>query len=493
MPLVVYNSLTRRKEEFLPLHPGRVNLYVCGPTAYDHAHIGHARTYVAFDVIVRYLRYLGYKVRYVQNITDVGHLLDDSGEDRVTRRAARERVEPMELVETYARSYFEDMDALGVVRPDISPRASGHIPEQIELIKKLLEKGHAYAADGSVYFDVRSFPDYGKLSGRRLEDQEASGRVEAREEKRHPEDFALWKKAGPEHILQWPSPWGWGFPGWHIECSAMAGKYLGETFDIHGGGLDNIFPHNESEIAQSEAAHGKPFARYWLLAGPLMVNGVKMSKSLNNFIRIKDALETYRPEALRYFMLSGHYRNPVDFSEVALRGAARGWDRVIAPARTVRERLLSEELAEGSDEAFLRVLEEYKAGFVAAMNDDFNAPAALAVLFELTRTVNSLLHPEEDGGGASQPGRGTLEAIDALYRELAGGVLGILPEAGRGGQADREGLAEREAGLIRLLIELRTEARQNKNWALSDTIRDRLAYLGVILEDGKEGTRWRYQ
>ncbi len=495
MTLVVYNSLTRRKEEFVPLTPGRVNLYVCGPTVYDHAHIGHAKTYVAFDVIVRTLRTLGYKVRYVQNITDVGHLLD-SGEDRVTSRAARERVEPMELVETYTRSYFEDMDALGVVRPDISPRASGHVPEQIELIKTLLEKGHAYEAAGSVYFDVRSFPEYGKLSGRRLDEQEAVGRVEAREEKRNPEDFALWKRAEPEHILRWPSPWGWGYPGWHIECSAMSRKYLGETFDIHGGGIDNIFPHNECEIAQSEAAHGLPFARYWLLAGSLTVDGVKMSKSLNNFLTIRDALRRYRPEAIRFFILSGHYRNPVDFSETALEGAQRGWERLTSPLRLLEDLRHSGDPPEGTDDAFLQVLEEHKAAFLEAMNDDFNTPVALSVLFDLSRLVNTLLQPsgaqtsevpEDFGSLAKPPGRATLEAIHALYQELAGGVLGILPRSGGGGEAGRED------ALVRLLIELRAEARQQKNWALSDSIRDRLAAMGILLEDGKGGTRWRIQ
>ncbi len=294
MALMVYNSLTRKSEPFVPLAEGKVHMYVCGPTVYASAHIGHAKTYVSFDVIVRYLRYSGYRVRYVQNITDVGHLID-SGEDRILKGAARERLEPMELVERYTREYFEDMDSLGVVRPDISPRASAHIPEQIELTRRLLETGHAYEANGSVYFDVRSFPEYGKFSGRRLEEQEEGKRVEARDEKKNAEDFALWKKADPEHILRWPSPWGWGYPGWHIECSAMSTKYLGETFDIHGGGVDNIFPHNECEIAQAEAATGKPFARYWLLTGSLTVGGVKMSKSLKNFITIRDALGEVPP------------------------------------------------------------------------------------------------------------------------------------------------------------------------------------------------------
>jgi cysteinyl-tRNA synthetase len=480
MPLFLYNTLTRKKEEFAPLTDGRVHMYVCGPTVYDHAHIGHAKTYVAFDVIVRFLRYTGYKVRYVQNITDVGHLLD-TGEDRVLKGAARERIEPMELVERYTRSYFEDMAALGVTPPDIAPRASAHIPEQIEMTKTLLAQGQAYEVNGSVYFDVRSFPEYGKLSGRKLEELEEGARVTVREEKRHPEDFALWKRAEPDHILRWPSPWGWGYPGWHIECSAMATKYLGKTFDIHGGGLDNIFPHNECEIAQAEAATQQPFARYWMLTGSLTVDGVKMSKSLGNFITIKDALKRYKPEALRFFILSGHYRNPIDFSDDALESARLGWERLVAPALAVRERLRSPALPDGSSGEITSSVAETRNKFLAMMNDDFNAPAAIASLFDFSKVVNTLLNAE------TPPARPALEAIDALYRELGGQVLGIIPE-----QALSSVNAEREAGLIRLLIEMRAQARQRKDFAQSDVIRDRLRDLGVVLEDGKEGTVWKF-
>ncbi len=485
MSLVVYNTLTRQKEEFVPLAPGRVHMYVCGPTVYDHAHLGHAKTYVNFDVIVRYLRYAGYQVRYVQNITDVGHILD-TGEDRILKGAARERIEPMEVVERYTRSYFEDMDALGVGRPDISPRASAHIPEQIEMTKRLIADGHAYEVNGAVYFDVSSFPDYGKLSGRKVAELEEGARagtpsrVAVREEKRHPEDFALWKPAAPEHILRWPSPWGWGYPGWHIECSAMAVKYLGETFDIHGGGVDNIFPHNECEIAQAEAATGRPFARYWLLGGSLTVDGVKMSKSLGNFLTIKDALQKYKPEALRFFILSGHYRNPIDFSEEALEAASKGWERATAPALAVRERLRSPALPDAFGDAFAAAIAETKSQFLQAMNDDFNAPAAIAALFDFGKVVNTLLNAETPAG------RATLEAVDALYREIGGQVLGILPQPGAA-----VANAEREAGLIRLLVELRAEARRRKDFAASDAIRDRLKALGVSLEDGKDGTTWK--
>jgi cysteinyl-tRNA synthetase len=480
MSLTVYNSLVRKLEPFQPVTEGRVHIYVCGPTVYASTHIGHAKTYVSFDVIVRYLRYSGYQVRYVQNITDVGHLLD-SGEDRILKGAVRERVEPMELVERYTREYFEGMDALGVLRPDISPRASAHIPEQIEWIKRLLQKGHAYELNGSVYFDVRSFPGYGKLSGRRLEEQEEGARIEVREEKRYPEDFALWKKAEPEHILRWPSPWGWGFPGWHIECSAMSTKYLGETFDIHGGGVDNIFPHNECEIAQAEAATGKPFARYWLLTGSLTVEGVKMSKSLNNFVSLRDALIRYRPEAIRFFILSGNYRSPLDYSEEAMQGASRGWERLVGgyPALVRQAAALPPQNTPISSAAS-DLTDTVRLRFRQAMDEDFNAPAALAALFDFTREVNTRL------GSEKAPGQKDLEHYAALYRELAGDVLGVLPKGDAGSQA-------RESSLIQLLMTLRNEARARKDWALSDSIRDRMAEIGVVLEDGKKGTAWKIQ
>ncbi len=479
MSIVLYNVLNRRKEDFRPIQEGRVNMYVCGPTVYDHAHIGHAKTYVAFDVMARFLRYRGFKVRYVQNITDVGHILD-TGEDRILKGASRERIEPMELVERYTRSYFEDMDALNVIRPDISPRASAHIPEQIEITKKLLAQGNAYEVNGSVYFAVRSFEGYGKLSGRRVEELEEGARVNVRDEKRHPEDFALWKAAPPEHILQWPSPWGWGYPGWHIECTAMATKYLGETFDIHGGGIDNIFPHNECEIAQSEAATGKPFANYWLLTGSLTVDGVKMSKSLGNFLTIKDALKRWKPQAIRFFILAGHYSSPLDFSDEALEAAAKGWERVTAPYLAAQQRLASPGLPAEPLNADLRAdLRALKTRFIEALEDDFNAPLGVASLFELSKLANTLLNE-----GA--PSQADLHALVALYAELGGDVLGILPSATQNAAS-----AEREAGLIQLLIEMRQQARARKDYAQSDAIRDRLKALGVTLEDGKEGTTWR--
>lgn len=478
MALKIYNVLSRQKESFVPLHPGRVNIYVCGPTVYDYPHIGHAKNYVSFDVIVRYLRYRGYDVLYVQNITDVGHLLD-SGEDRILRKARQSAVTPMQIVESYTRIYFENMDALGVSRPDISPRASAHIPEQIEMIETLIANGHAYKAGGSVYFDVASFPDYGKLSGRIVEELEQGSRVAVLDEKRHPADFALWKKAEPEHILRWNSPWGVGFPGWHIECSAMARKYLGETFDIHGGGIDNIFPHNECEIAQSEAAHDKPFANYWLLGGSLTLDGVKMSKSLGNTLSIQEALKRWRPEGIRYFILSSHYSSPIDFSDEAIEAAMKGWQRLMGAVRLTREKLGSAPAGSPAP-AVLQLVEATKAAFLEKMDDDFNAPAGLATLQDYTRQVNTLLN---DG---SSPSHGSLAAIDQLYRELGGQVLGIIPE-----QSDNDGNAEREAGLMRLLIDLRAQARARKDWATSDQIRNQLKALGLSLEDRADGTSWK--
>ena len=487
MALYIYNDLTRQKEKFVPLHEGWVGMYVCGPTVYDHAHLGYAKSYVSFDVVLRYLRYLGYRVRYVQNITDVGHLLD-TGEDRILKGARRDRIEPMEVVEIYTRSYFEDMDALRVTRPDISPRASGHIPEQIELARVLLEKGHAYEAGGSVYFSVETFPEYGKLSGRRVEELLEAVRIEQNPDKRHPADFALWRRAEPEHIMRWPSPWGWGFPGWHLECSAMSMKYLGETLDIHGGGLDNIFPHHESEIAQSEAATGKPFVRYWMHNNMVTVDGARMGKSMGNYVTIKEALRgahprlsrAYSPLAIRLFVLSSHYRSPLDFSDAGLQAAERGLGRLHEAVRRVRSRLPTAPEGPASPEVEEQ-LAAHKARFLAAMDDDFNTPVAISVLFDVVRESNARV----EAGGAS---RGTLLAYDAFYRELGDTVLGLIPD-----DVGKEELAGLTEDLLRLLIELRAEFRAQKDWARADAIRARLASIGIVLEDGPEETRWRLE
>ncbi|CAG0954518.1 MAG: cysteine--tRNA ligase [Anaerolineae bacterium] len=484
MALRVFNVLKREKVDFVPITPGKINMYVCGPTVYDNSHLGHAKTYLSFDMVVRYLRYRGNDVLYVQNLTDVGHLLD-TGEDRILKKARQASALPMQVVETYARSYFEDMDALGVTRPDISPRASGHIPEQIAMVETLIHKGHAYVADDGVYFDVGSYPEYGKLSNRRVEEGEAGSRALKGKGKRSAEDFALWILATEEHILQWDSPWGRGYPGWHIECSAMAGKYLGATFDLHGGGIDNIFPHNECEIAQSEAANDAPFANYWLLVGSLTVDGQKMSKSLGNFVTLKDALKRHRPEVIRYFIYQSHYSNPIDYSDGALEAAGSGWERMMTAVRFTRDKLRHPVAGVSPDAAsiFLPVLEDYKAKFIEAMDDDFNAPNAIAILQSLTTEVNKLLN-------SAQPvGVEVLKAINDHYLELGGKVLGIVPEAESTSGAD----AARLEGVVRMLIEMRAQARKEKQFARADQIRDQLKDLGIVLEDRADGTFFRVE
>lgn len=481
MALRIYNYLTRQLERFRPQDREYVRMYVCGPTVYDHAHLGHAKTYVAMDVVVRYLRYRGYQVLHVRNLTDVGHVLD-SGEDRVLRGARRAGVSPFELTETYIHSFLSDMDALGVLRPNISPRATCHIPEIITWVQNLIDRGYAYEVNGNVYFSVKRFADYGKLARRNLDDLQAGARIEIREEKRDPADFALWKAADADHIMRWPSPWGEGYPGWHIECSVMANKYLGKTFDIHGGGVENIFPHNDCEIAQSEAHNDAPFANYWLLVGSLQVDGAKMSKSLGNFLTIKDALKLYSPEAIRYFVLSSHYRNPVDFSPDALHAAQRGVNRLHQTVRHLRRRMRETLPSERSSTAALSdvtSLEDFREGFREAMDDDFNTPEALGVLFGLVREANRAL---DQGSAASL---GTLSAIDKLFRDLAGGVLGILTESAE----SRMGGALVE-DLIEYLLALRAEVRTAKDWRRADEIRARLEALGVAIEDGPMDTTW---
>jgi cysteinyl-tRNA synthetase len=480
MPLVVYNTLTRRKEEFRPMVEGRVGIYVCGPTVYGHSHLGHAKSYISFDVIVRYLRWSGYKVLYVQNITDVGHLTDDAdeGEDKIEKQSRIDRVHPMQLAELYTRSYFEDMDALHLVRPDISPRATGHITEQIELIQQLVDKGAAYGVKGSVYYDVSTFAGYGKLSGRSVEKLEVGARVEVNPDKRHPADFALWKKAEPGHILKWPSPWGVGFPGWHLECSAMSMKYLGESFDIHGGGLENQFPHHECEIAQSEVATGKPFVKYWLHNNMVTVDGQKMGKSLGNFVTLKDAFETWPPEVIRFFVLQSHYRSTLDFSDEAVDGAAKGLEKLTNTLRTLRERI-KEASATGAPSGV--DLNVYRTAFVDAMNDDFNTPQAIAVLFDLSREVNRLLSNE----GALDVG--PLREIEAFFETFSDDILGLTLRD-TGGAAD----SHLETSLMEVIIDLRRELRQQKIWPLSDKIRDALGRLGIVLEDKKKDeTTWK--
>lgn len=474
MSLMIYNSLTRTKEIFTPLQEGRVHMYVCGPTVYDYPHIGHAKSYITFDVVVRYLRYLGYRVRYVQNITDVGHLLD-SGEDRILKGAKRELLEPMELVERYTRAYFDAMDALNVMRPDISPRASGHIPEQIDLVQKLIARDYAYESNGSVYFDVEKWPAYGKLSGRKVEEQQSGARIEVNPEKRHPADFALWKKAEPDHLMQWNSPWGRGFPGWHAECSAMSMKYLGETFDIHGGGMENQFPHHECEIAQSEAATGKPFVNYWMHHNMVLSDGVKMSKSLGNFTTVAQALRKFSGEEIRFFILQTHYRNPVDFSDDYILAAAQGLKKLVTTHRVLHNRLIR--AAEGDPVTAVDALAaHFTAKFRAEMDDDFNTPNAIAQLFELSREINRLLTTD---GSLS---KGSISVLQKTFSVLADDVLGILPSGSE--------KTISAAPFVDLLVLLRQELREKKDWILSDRIRGELLALGVQIKDSKNGSEW---
>ncbi len=478
MLLQIYNSLTRKKEEFKPIHDGVVNMYVCGPTVYGLSHFGHAKSYVSFDVVVRYLRYLGYKVTYVQNITDVGHLTDDAdeGEDKIARQAKRDKMHPMQVVELYTREYFADMDAMNILRPDISPRATGHIPEQIEIALELLAKGFAYEANGSVYFDVSKDKEYGKLSGRILDEAESGTRVDVKTEKRNPADFALWKKAEPNHIMQWNSPWGKGFPGWHIECSAMSMKYLGDTFDIHGGGMDNQFPHHECEIAQSECATEKQFVKYWMHNNLVTVNGQKMGKSLGNFVTLKDAFKKFDPLAVRFFILQSHYRSTLDFSEQAIEGSAKGLEKLQNTVQRLRNEIAKERKG---TKHFVESLDEYKKKFFDAMNDDFNAPLAIGALFEVARETNELLSTPQEVS------REFLIDLNKFFSEAGETVLGILPERTAAG-----GISS-EPQLMELLIAIRNDARKNKNFAVSDKIRDDLKAAGIVLEDSKEGTFWR--
>ena len=490
MALKLYNSLTRSKDDFIPLKEGRVGIYVCGPTVYGHAHLGHAKSYVSFDILVRYLRYLGYDVTYIQNITDVGHLTDDAdaGEDKLAVAAKKEKKHPMALAEFYTRSYFEDMDLLNNLRPDISPRASGHIIEQIDMVKTLVEKGFAYEVNGSVYFEVSKFKDYGKLSGRSLDEVKSGTRVEISKEKKSPEDFALWKKAEPQHIMQWPSPWGMGYPGWHLECSAMSTKYLGKTFDIHGGGLENKFPHHECEIAQSEAANDVPFARFWLHNNMVTVDGQKMGKSLNNFINLKQAFSgkherltrSYSPLAVRQLILNSHYRSPLDFSDAALFAAQSGYDKITAAVKAVRKK--AAQAAQGAVSTEIQSqLTALKEKFEAAMNDDLNTSIALSIIFELVRIGQKIVEDKNTFAG-------TFKAVDDMFSRLAGDVLGIVPDTYPPTEAVDDEMIDK---LVCGFIEERANARKNKNFAAADEIRIRLDKLGIALEDKPGETVWR--
>ncbi len=487
MALKIFNTLGRQVEEFTPLNPPKVGMYVCGPTVYGHSHLGHAKSYVSFDAIVRWLRFSAYQVNYVQNITDVGHLTDDAdaGEDKVVAEARRRGLHPMAVVEIFMQSYLEDMDALNLLRPDIMPRASGHIPEQIECVRQLLDKGHAYEVDGSVYFDVASFKNYGKLSGRNVAEMEAGARVEVKQEKRHPADFALWKRAESGHIMQWPSPWGPGYPGWHLECSVMSQKYIGDTLDIHGGGLENQFPHHECEIAQAESVTGRQFVRYWLHNNMVTLNGQKMGKSLGNAISLKEMFyeghrlleKTFDPVVVRQFILSSHYRTPLDFSNEALKAAESGSNKLRDQVRELG-RAAEQTPEKERNEQVRAALRDVEQRFNAAMNDDFNTAAALATVFDLGKQTQEWMR--------SGVGRGELRAANNMMRNYVHNVLGLKWSEPLGGGASQEARDE----LIQLLVDLRNDARKEKNFALSDQIRDRLTAIGIELKDGPQGTTW---
>lgn len=493
MALKFYNSLTRTKEDFIPVEEGKAKVYVCGPTVYGHAHLGHAKSYISFDIIVRYLRYLGYDTTYIQNITDVGHLTDnaDEGEDKLAVAARTTQKHPMAIAEYYTASFFADMDKLNCLRPDISPRATGHIPEQIALIQTLIEKGYAYEVNGSVYFSVESFSGYGKLSGRSLEEMKSGTRVDVKSEKRNPADFALWKKAEPNHIMQWDSPWGKGYPGWHLECSVMSMKYLGDTIDIHGGGLENKFPHHECEIAQAEAATGKQFVKYWLHNNMVTVDGTKMGKSLGNFINLKQVFtgtherlsRSYDPIAVRMLVLNSHYRSPLDFSDAALTAAQSGLDKIIEVVKKIRKAI--ESAPEGKqDTAIASQLDDIKTRFEKAMDDDINTSVALSAVYEIVKLANAAL-------SETKTTKQTFESIDSMFRRLGGDVLGVVldeyPQTASGG--DDELLNY----LMQAVIEQRAKVREEKNWAKADEIRNTMAKFGVTFKDTPQGTVWTKQ
>ena len=484
-PLNIYNTLTRQKEQFVPLHEPHVGMYVCGPTVYGDAHLGHARPAITFDLLFRYLRHLGYKVRYVRNITDVGHLEHDSddGEDKIEKKARLEQLEPMEVVQYYLVRYHHAMEALNVLPPSIEPFASGHIIEQIELVKKILDNGYAYESEGSVYFDVAKYNKkyrYGILSGRNIDDMLNTTRAsDGQEEKHNAIDFALWKHAQPEHIMRWPSPWGNGFPGWHCECTAMGRKYLGAHFDIHGGGMDLIFPHHECEIAQAVASQGDQMVHYWMHNNMITINGQKMGKSLGNFITLQQFFsgdhpllrQAYSAMTIRFFILQAHYRSTVDFSNEALQAAEKGLARLMEAYDHLMK--LQPAAASTVDTKGLR------AKCYEAMNDDLNSPIVISHLFDAARAINSV-----------KDGKATISAEDLqelreVFQLFLFDILGIQDEAVAGGQN-----YEAFCKAVDLLLSIRQQAKANKDWATSDKIRNELSALGFAIKDTKDGAEW---
>jgi cysteinyl-tRNA synthetase len=480
--LVIYNSLSRQKENFQPLHGAFVGLYVCGPTVYNFVHLGNCRTFISFDLVYRYLKYLGFKVRYVRNITDAGHLENDAeeGEDKIAKKARLEQLEPMEIVQQYTVDFHNTLNKFNNMPPSIEPTATGHILEQIEMIQKILSKGLAYEVNGSVYFDVQKYnseEEYGELSGRKIEDLISGTRdLDGQDEKRSSLDFALWKNAKPEHIMKWPSPWGIGFPGWHLECSAMSTKYLGEQFDIHGGGMDLKFPHHECEIAQGHAATGLKPVRYWMHANMLTLNGKKMSKSTGNtllpaelFTGENDLLEkAYDPIVVRFFMMQAHYRSTLDFSSDALNASEKGFFRLMEGLKIAADM----PVADTSSFDVQSVINP----FYEAMNDDFNSPILIAHLFDAVKIVHAVHSKNETI---------TQNDKELLLKELNAFIFDVL--------GLKELTSERDKSLdvvMELVLQMRQNARETKDWATSDAIRDKLAEAGIVVKDGKEGATW---
>ena len=497
MSLKIYNSISGTKETFVPIIEGRVGMYVCGPTVYNDVHIGNCRTFVSFDVIYRYLMYLGYKVRYVRNITDVGHLegdVDSNAEDKISKKARLEQLEPMEIVQKYTNGFHEIMRRFNNLEPSIEPRATGHILEQIEMVEEIIKRGYAYEANGSVYFDtnklLRETDVYGKLSGRKVEDLLVETReLKSQDEKRHPSDFAIWIKADERHLLRWNAPWSNGFPGWHLECSVMSTKYLGERFDIHGGGNDLKFPHHENEIAQSYGACGNTPANYWIHSNMLLLNGKKMSKSEGNNITPVQIFtgdsphisKAYSPMTLRFFFLQAHYSSTLDLNDASLSGAEKGYRRLIETYNTLKG--LTTDVAKSDTPLAAEIHQGIRDAF-DEMNDDFNAPKALARLFELCSVINKLADGQLKTDDAGQ------EALDALqkgFSDLLFVVFGLFDESAAGADDHMDQLQ----GLMQLVIEMRQQARENKDWPTSDKIRDTLNAIHIELKDGKEGTSWK--
>ena len=483
MSLQIFNTLTKKKEAFKPINEKHVGMYVCGPTVYGDAHLGHARPAITFDVVFRYLLHLNYKVRYVRNITDAGHLENDadSGEDKISKKARLEQLEPMEVVQNYTIRYHECINLLNCLPPSIEPRATGHIIEQIEMVKEILKNGYAYEANGSIYLNVKKYNEkypYGKLSGRKIEDTLENTRIlDKQEDKKSPVDFAIWKKASPEHIMRWPSPWGEGFPGWHLECSAMSKKYLGEYFDIHGGGMDLIFPHHEAEITQANACGNGDPAKYWMHNNMITINGQKMGKSLGNFINLDEFFtgnnelldQAYKPMTIRFFILQAHYRSTVDFSNEALKASEKGFEKLMTAYETLQKLKASEESSID--------IRSFEKKCYDAINDDFNTPILISHLFEAVKIINSVNDEKE------KLSKKDIENFTVLFQTFLIDILGLKPNKK---ETDDKLLNK----IMEVLLKLRKNAKENKDWTTADLIRDELNKINVKINDSLDGSSW---